>query len=62
MHSVVLGIVQKKHEGGEQRGTLTARYAIFSVQCSIQYTVQVYSAVFDKIYACGVSMHLLGCN
>ena len=47
-----------------QRGTLTARYAMFSVQCSIQYTVQctLYSAVFDKIYACGVSMHSLGCN
>ena len=47
-----------------QRGTLTARYAIISVQCSIQYTVQckLYSALFDKIYACGVSMHSLGCN
>ena len=47
-----------------QQGTLPARYAMFSVQCSIQYTVQctLYSAVFDKIYACGVSMHSLGCN
>ena len=33
-----------------QRGTLTARYAMFSVQCSIQNTVQctLYSAVFDN--------------
>ena len=47
-----------------QQGTLTARYAMFSVQCSVQYTVNstLYSAVFDKIYACGVSLHLLGCN
>jgi hypothetical protein len=55
----VLGIVKRKHEGGVkctsgnkecQRGTLTARYAMFSVQCSIQNTVQctLYSTVFDK--------------
>ena len=62
------------HEGGGgecesgnkecQRGTLTAWYAMFSVHCSIQYTVQctLYSAVFHKIYACGVSMHSLGGN
>ena len=47
-----------------QRGTSTARYIMFSLQCSIQYTVQCtrYGAVFEKIYACGVSMHSLGCN
>ena len=41
-----------------QQGTLTARYAMFSIQCSIQYTVQctLHGAVFDKIYASGVSM------
>ena len=58
----MLGIVLRKHEGRGgsvrqkkmecPRGTLTAHYAMFSVQCSVQNTVQctLYSAVFDKKY------------
>ena len=38
-----------------QRGSLTACYTMFSVQCNIQNTVQstLYSAVFDKIMHVG---------